>query len=62
MGGLGVGVSFGSTLAVLAHISLSRPWPAWRGGGGVGVGVGVDQKIMHVKSMCDILQRNVEMK
>ena len=29
----GVGASFGSTLAVLAHVSLSRPWPAWLGGG-----------------------------
>ena len=38
-GGLGVGggARFGSTLAVLAHISLSRPWEArcvcvWGGG------------------------------
>ena len=29
-----MGASFGSTLAVLAHISLSRPWEARWGGGG----------------------------
>ena len=33
-GGLGAGASFGSTLAVLVHISLLRPWLAGRGGGG----------------------------
>ena len=36
-GGLGVGASFGSTLAVLAHISLSRPLASQVGGGGTGV-------------------------
>ena len=35
-GGLGVGASFGSTLDVLAHISLSRPL-ACQVGGGTGV-------------------------
>ena len=32
-GGLGVGASFGSTLDVLAHISLSRPLASQVGGG-----------------------------
>ena len=31
----GVGASFGSTLAALAHISLSRPCLPGGGGGGV---------------------------
>ena len=34
-GDWGGGASFGSTLAVLAHISLSRPWQAKWGGGWV---------------------------
>ena len=56
-GGLGVGASFGSMLAVLAHTSLSRPWQARWGGGGTGV----DQKAR--KKVCRRhAKRNVEMK
>ena len=37
-GGLGVGASFGSTPAVLAHISLLQPWDHGKPGGGKGGG------------------------
>ena len=57
-GGLGVGASFGSALAVLAHTSLSRPWQARLGGGGTGV----DQKACKTVSCIHVcVTRSKEM-